>query len=247
MQTVRVPRDKMRHALCFSRPQSISHSPYSRWQAPAENTAEPRRLPEHLRHANDSKQHRKPYPYPFVFHLQFLQLGRNGFPFIHFCGEFSSQASFRSSARAACRNPMPRPPSAVRGRTTGFPAAEISRSSVFSSFCRFLVPPVRLASQAAWAHRPASAQRPFSSWAPVQEPFPAVRRRPWLASQRNALYEPIKSVRVTVFEIQHAGCKALDEVTVMRNKQQRAVECPQPPPQSTRGMQGQGGWSAHRG
>ena len=30
---------------------------------------------------------------------------------------------------------------------------------------------------------------------------------------------------MTVFEIQHAGCKALDEVTVMRNKQQRAVEC----------------------
>ena len=30
--------------------------------------------------------------------------------------------------------------------------------------------------------------------------------------------------QMAVFEIQHAGCKALDEVAVMRNKQQRAVE-----------------------
>ena len=157
--------------------------------------------------------------------MQFLQLGRNGFPFIHFCGEFFVTGFFfghqlEQLAGIRCR---------VHhllfevGRL-GFQLRNLALERV-QQLLQILG-----AAGALWLLRRLGhiVQRRHSGL------FLLGRRcRSRFRQCAAALGSPVKerAVRadkigqVTVFEIQHAGCKALDEVAVMRNKQQRAVEC----------------------
>ncbi len=192
-QYARPTRDKIRHALCFFA--SARHQPFPHtadWLLRKyRRTATG--FPEQLRHANDNKQHRK-LSIPFFLSLQFLRLAATAshssiLRRVFVTGSFSVISS-SSLPESRCRVHH----LLFEGRTTGF-SWNLALERV-RQLLQFLVPPVPSASRAA---ADCIVQRRHSGLFLLGRRcggrFPAVRRRPLARQSRNALYEPIKSVR----------------------------------------------------